>query len=601
MRTPLIFAGPGVPKGKQSDAFCYLLDIFPTLGGLAGVAAPEGSEGKSLAPVMKGEKAQVRDSIFTAYRQFQRSVRDDRWHMIVYPHINKTQLFDLQADPHEIKDLAGNPAHAKQIERLTDRLKDWQKELGDKQPLRSAMPLPAEFDFSKVPPEEKKKKAKGGAVGFEAFVGRSDPPKAPLAAKMSYLDNGLIKVGIDLNRGGAITYLSPSKQDKNVVNSHDFGRQIQMSYYSGPVPFTVGEKEPAKHWRHLGWNPLQTGDDFKNPSTVVENKNDGKSIYVKCIPMQWPLDKEPGECTFESWIRLDGPTARVKCRLNNQRGDTMQYIARTQEMPAVYTNAPYHRLMTYTGDKPFTEDTLTTIVRPKDHKGPWMHWLATENWAAHVDDSDWGLGVWHPGIYRFTGGFAGKPGRGGPNDESAGYIAPHRQEILDHNIQHEYEYTLILGKLENIRAIITKQAKPPGPPAYHFGADRQGWYYVNATDTGWPIEGELKVLLDKDDPQMISPATLYAAEAAPKYKIEAAFQTKEKVAQLYWSTFDEQEFKEDNSMRFDVIGDGKFRVYEVDLAKSEKYRGFITGLRFDPIPVGREGDWMRIKSIAFGK
>jgi arylsulfatase A-like enzyme len=162
MHAPLIFAGPGIPQGKQSDAFCYLLDIFPTLGDLAQVKGPDGSEGKSLVPVMKGETKQVRDSIFLAYRQFQRSVRNDRWKIIVYPHINKTQLFDLQNDPHEMKDLAGDPAQAKQIERLTAKLKDWQKELGDKQALRSEKPMPAEFDFSKVPPEEKKKPASPG-------------------------------------------------------------------------------------------------------------------------------------------------------------------------------------------------------------------------------------------------------------------------------------------------------------------------------------------------------------------------------------------------------------------------------------------------------
>ena len=156
MNAPLIFAGPGVPQGKQSDAFCYLLDIFPTLGGITGVTGPEGSEGKSLVPIMKGEATEVRDSIFLAYRQFQRSVRDDRWKIIVYTHINKTQLFDLQNDPHEIKDLAGDPAHAKEITRLTDKLKDWQRQLGDKQPLQSEKPMPAEFDFSKVPPEKKK-------------------------------------------------------------------------------------------------------------------------------------------------------------------------------------------------------------------------------------------------------------------------------------------------------------------------------------------------------------------------------------------------------------------------------------------------------------
>ncbi len=165
MNAPLIFAGPGIPKGQQSNALCYLLDIFPTLGDLAKVPGPDGSEGKSLVPVMKGETKGVRDSLFTAYRQFQRSVRDDRWHLIVYTQINKTQLFDLQNDPHEIKDLVSDPANAKTIERLTGTLKDWQQKLGDKQPLRSDKPLPAEFDFSKVPAEEKKKKAAAPKVG----------------------------------------------------------------------------------------------------------------------------------------------------------------------------------------------------------------------------------------------------------------------------------------------------------------------------------------------------------------------------------------------------------------------------------------------------
>jgi arylsulfatase A-like enzyme len=161
MHAPLVLAGPGVPQGMRSDAFCYLLDIFPTLGDLAGVKAPEGSEGQSLLPALKGK--QVRDSIFLAYRQFQRSVRDERWKIIVYPHLNKTQLFDLHSDPHEVKDLAGDPTHAKQIERLTAKLKDWQQKLGDMQPLQSDKPLPPEFDFSKVPPVGKKKKEKASA------------------------------------------------------------------------------------------------------------------------------------------------------------------------------------------------------------------------------------------------------------------------------------------------------------------------------------------------------------------------------------------------------------------------------------------------------
>ena len=146
---PLIFAGPGIPQGKRTDAFCYLFDIFPTLGELAGVSAPAGSEGTSLAPVIAG-KAAGRDAIFTAYRSLQRAVRDDRWKLIVYPQINKTQLFDLQDDPAEIKDLAGDPAQAGQLQRLTTLLKSCQQKFGDRQALTTNSPRSMIFDYSSV-------------------------------------------------------------------------------------------------------------------------------------------------------------------------------------------------------------------------------------------------------------------------------------------------------------------------------------------------------------------------------------------------------------------------------------------------------------------
>ncbi len=147
---PLIFAGPGIPRGQRSDAFCYLLDIFPTLGELAGVAAPEGSEGRSLAPVIAGRSDHLRDTIFTAYRGLQRAIRDDRWKLIVYTQINKTQLFDLAANPDERTDLAADPQYASQVQWLTAALQTQQKELGDRQPLTTDHPQPLAFDFSKV-------------------------------------------------------------------------------------------------------------------------------------------------------------------------------------------------------------------------------------------------------------------------------------------------------------------------------------------------------------------------------------------------------------------------------------------------------------------
>src|SRR5207302_11382819 len=112
MHTPLIFGGPGIPRGKQTKAMCYLLDVFATLGQMADVPAPDGSEGLSLSGVLAGKQEGARDSIFTAYTGTQRAVRDDRWKLIVYPQVNKRQLFDLANDPAEINDLASSPGAA---------------------------------------------------------------------------------------------------------------------------------------------------------------------------------------------------------------------------------------------------------------------------------------------------------------------------------------------------------------------------------------------------------------------------------------------------------------------------------------------------------
>jgi len=156
MRAPLLFAGPGLPHGQQTDALCYLLDIFPTLGELTGVSAPEGNEGKSLLLALTGKQKQVRDSIFTAYRNVQRAVCDERWKLIVYPQINRIQLFDLKTDPAEQNDLAADPKHKGEVERLKQRLQALQQQLGDNQPLQRENPLPAAFDFSTVGQAKKK-------------------------------------------------------------------------------------------------------------------------------------------------------------------------------------------------------------------------------------------------------------------------------------------------------------------------------------------------------------------------------------------------------------------------------------------------------------
>ena len=145
--------------------------------------------------------------------------------------------------------------------------------------------------------------------------------------KISFIENEFIKVGIDLNLGGAITYLADKKNGENLINNSDWGRQVQMSFYSGPVPFEPDGKKANPAWTFIGWNPIQSGDVAGNKSKVLDHKNTGSSLYVKCIPMHWPLDNVPGECTYECWIKLDGNAVKVKSRIVNNRPDKQQYLS----------------------------------------------------------------------------------------------------------------------------------------------------------------------------------------------------------------------------------------------------------------------------------
>ncbi|QOV91257.1 hypothetical protein [Humisphaera borealis] len=415
--------------------------------------------------------------------------------------------------------------------------------------------------------------------------------------KMSFIANDRIKLGVDLALGGAITHLSPADDEsKNLINSYDLGRQVQMSYYAGPVPYTVaGHQGPPDAWKHIGWNPIQVGDCYGNPAKIIEHRNDGKTLYIKCLPMQWALDDVPGECTFECWIELEGPAVRVRGRVNMSRADKTQWPARNQELPAVYTNGKWHRLFTYAGDKPFTDGELKFVEHPFTMQSPWAHWHATERWAALVDDSNWGLGVWSPETTRFSGGFSGKKGTGGPKDAPTGYIAPMRQEVLDHNAVHEYRYALVVGDLKAIRTWVYAQPTRPTPPAWTFDKDRAGWTFHDASDAGWPIAGKLDLRLNGPDPRLISPPTAWSADDSADLEVDAAFGGKIRALQVYWATADAPNFGADRQMTFPIKAGGTRATHRFAL-KHEAYRGLITQLRVDTVG-GENGDSFSVHAI----
>lgn len=153
VRVPLVVAGPGVPNGQRTAAMCYLFDVLPTLGKRCGVPSPPASEGREFTATLTDPGRAARTCLLFAYRNVQRAVRDDRWKLIRYPRVDRTQLFDLTTDPGEVTDLAARPEHSAKVKELLTLLAGEQRRYGDTAPLTVENPLPAAW-----PPPEKGRK-----------------------------------------------------------------------------------------------------------------------------------------------------------------------------------------------------------------------------------------------------------------------------------------------------------------------------------------------------------------------------------------------------------------------------------------------------------
>lgn len=127
---PLIIVAPGAKgNGTKTTALAELVDLYPTLADLCGLPAPRYMDGASQRPVLNDPLKSVKDAAFTQLRRGQfdgYSVRTSRWRYTLWDDGSKgDQLFDLQADPGETKNVAGNAELATVVADLKARIRDY--------------------------------------------------------------------------------------------------------------------------------------------------------------------------------------------------------------------------------------------------------------------------------------------------------------------------------------------------------------------------------------------------------------------------------------------------------------------------------------------
>ncbi len=134
LRIPLLMRYPKLIKpGSKRDQLVLNLDIAPTLYDMVGIQAPINIHGKSLLPLLSNPDENLRNEILAEYYLEKitplyagwQAVRTDRWKYIHYPELEgMDELYDLQVDPHEMKNLFKLPTHQMTVKQMQTKLRD---------------------------------------------------------------------------------------------------------------------------------------------------------------------------------------------------------------------------------------------------------------------------------------------------------------------------------------------------------------------------------------------------------------------------------------------------------------------------------------------
>jgi N-sulfoglucosamine sulfohydrolase len=174
---PLIVAGPGVPQGKTNNGLVSFADLTPTILDFTKADGPKYKlPGRSILPIVNDENPKGWDVAFASHQMHEITMMypmraivtpthklivnldhqkeypqaSDLWGSPSWQFVRKTnakmlgqrsveaylkrpreELYDLSADPNELKNLAADPAHAKTLTDLRQRLRAWQQQTAD--------------------------------------------------------------------------------------------------------------------------------------------------------------------------------------------------------------------------------------------------------------------------------------------------------------------------------------------------------------------------------------------------------------------------------------------------------------------------------------
>ena len=114
LRIPLVFRGPDVPSNVAVDELAEIVDVMPTVLEMVGLSTPKGSQGISLAPVMRGKPGRELIYMQAMNSRMIRTKRAKYW----IDGNGEEVVFDFSTDPHELRNVAQSEAHSALLDEM---------------------------------------------------------------------------------------------------------------------------------------------------------------------------------------------------------------------------------------------------------------------------------------------------------------------------------------------------------------------------------------------------------------------------------------------------------------------------------------------------
>lgn len=238
-------------------------------------------------------------------------------------------------------------------------------------------------------------------LATDSFAGTSDLTTY-VDSNTFYMVGTNLKVGISLNKGGALAHFSNAAGTKNYINTADTGRYAGVSFYSDPEPYTVPGYTAAAGFDNASWNPVQAGDAGNNGAPVLPGYSfDGATdtFHIQSRPLQWKFTGGLVETTvlINSYYTVMDDDKTLKCRfvVTVDRG-VMNVPGRADETPFVYLTRDLNELVSYTGVAPWTNGATSVPTYSFTAFGvanTAAIFEPTEKWVWLHDGSGNGVGV----------------------------------------------------------------------------------------------------------------------------------------------------------------------------------------------------------------